>query len=224
MEKYKTVEENYQRYRDARYSSHFIEESFIGFIDNSKSPIIQYDNSISKTENLKKIFSRIINTSLSISCDDKKIIESLYNCEFNNMYDIFEKIDTVIDKYFDINYIHFKYIISSSHIPIAKNIISLMIRIFIAESLNLLFDCQTGKIINNIIYFRCFNNYFVLKYTIKTKEGNIQECKLKFDLQEKHLYDLSKEKINFKILKTMNEFINMRLINWWETNLPKIQN
>ena len=55
-------------------------------------------------------------------------------------------------------------------------------------------------------------------------EGNIQECKLKFDLQEKHLYDLSKEKINFKILKTMNEFINMRLINWWKTNLPKIQN
>lgn len=54
-------------------------------------------------------------------------------------------------------------------------------------------------------------------------EGNIQECKLKFDLQEKHLYDLSKEKINFKILKTMNEFINMRLINWWKTNLPKIQ-
>lgn len=35
MEEYKTVEENYQRYRDARYSSHFIEESFIGFIDKN---------------------------------------------------------------------------------------------------------------------------------------------------------------------------------------------
>lgn len=60
MEEYKTVEENYQRYRDARYSSHFIEESFIGFIDNSKSPIIQYDNSISKTENLKKFLVALL--------------------------------------------------------------------------------------------------------------------------------------------------------------------
>ena len=206
------MNENERECSDISCRKGMIEESYANY-NCRKIPRIQYDNSISKSENLKKIFNYIIDLLLYYydNNEKQKITKMLYNCEFNNIYDIIKNIDSIVNNYY-INGIALT----------ARVITSIAIKIFIAERLKILPDCQTGKIINNI-YFKCFNNIFVLKYTIKTKNEDIQEYRLEINLYDNNIYKLIEEKINLKVLKNIDEFINKRIIDWWSINLPKIQ-
>ena len=177
------MNENERECSDISCRKGMIEESYANY-NCRKIPRIQYDNSISKSENLKKIFNYIIDLLLYYydNNEKQKITKMLYNCEFNNIYDIIKNIDSIVNNYY-INGITLT----------ARIIIILAIKIFIAERLKILPDCQTGKIINNI-YFKCFNNIFVLKYTIKTKNEDIQEYRLEINLYDNNIYKLIEKK------------------------------